>query len=64
MLSHYKFYLAFENLAVPDYVSEKVYEGLFAGSVPVYRGTTTIRKFMPSDDSFIDANNLTATQVV
>ena len=44
VLSHYKFYLAFENLAVPDYVSEKVFEGLFAGALPVYRGTNAIRR--------------------
>ena len=39
VLSHYKFYLAFENLEVQDYVSEKIFEGLLAGSLPVYRGT-------------------------
>ena len=38
ILSHYNFYLAFENLQVDDYVSEKVFEALFAGAVP---GTCT-----------------------
>jgi Glycosyltransferase family 10 (fucosyltransferase) C-term len=47
-------------LAVPDYVSEKAFEALFAGTVPVYRGTSSIRKFMPADDAFIDANDMTA----
>jgi len=47
-------------LAVPDYVSEKAFEALFAGTVPVYRGTNSIRKFMPADDAFIDANDMTA----
>ena len=41
VLSNYKFYLAFENFAVDDYVSEKVFEGLFAGTVPVYRGASS-----------------------
>jgi alpha-1,3-fucosyltransferase 10 len=58
VLSHYKFYLAFENDAVDDYVSEKVFEGLFAGAVPIYRGSRSIHKFMPGNDSYIDANNL------
>jgi len=63
VLSHYKFYLAFENLPVLDYVSEKVFEGLFAGTVPVYRGSPTIAKFMPSNDSFIDASGMTPAQL-
>jgi hypothetical protein len=35
-----------------------VFEGLIAGTVPVYRGSSTIAKFMPSLDSYIDASNL------
>lgn len=58
VLSHYKFYLAFENLEVDDYVSEKIYEGLFAGTVPVYRGARQVAAFMPDNSSFIDANAL------
>jgi len=58
ILSHYKFYLAFENLAVDDYVSEKVFEGFFSGAVPVYRGAGQIARFLPSNDSFINANEL------
>lgn len=57
-MSNYKFYLAFENLAVEDYVSEKVFEGLLAGTVPVYRGTSAIHRFLPGNSSIIDANNL------
>lgn len=58
ILSYYKFYLAFENLAVEDYVSEKVFEGYFSGSLPVYRGTNTIGHFVPDNSSFIDANGM------
>eukprot|EP01039_Chlorochromonas_danica_P009570 gene9570-10577_t len=63
VLTHYHFYLAFENLAVDDYVSEKVFEGLVAGTIPVYRGSPSINKFMPSDESFINANSLTPLQL-
>ena len=63
VLSHYKFYLAFENLQVDDYVSEKVYEGLFSGAVPVYRGAAQVSRFMPGNDSFIDANSLSPTEL-
>jgi hypothetical protein len=48
-MSNYKFYLAFENLPIDDYVSEKVYEGLFAGTVSVYRGSNSIDHFMPGN---------------
>ena len=51
VLSHYKFYLAFENLGIDDYVSEKVFEGFIAGSVPIYRGSNSINKFMPCPSS-------------
>ena len=63
IISNYKFYLSFENYAIEDYVSEKVYEGLFAGAVPVYRGTNTIYNFMPSNDSFINANDMTPKEL-
>ena len=63
LLSHYKFYLAFENFQVPDYVSEKIFEGLFAGSVPVYRGAKDVERFMPSNSSFIDANDMSPKEL-
>lgn len=63
VLSNYKFYLAFENSQVEDYVSEKVYESLFAGAVPIYRGAPGISNFMPGNHSFIDANRLTPVEL-
>lgn len=63
VLSNYKFYLAFENYQVEDYVSEKVFESLIAGALPVYRGAPEIAAFMPANDSFIDANNLTPREL-
>eukprot|EP01103_Thecamoeba_quadrilineata_P010767 TRINITY_DN2414_c0_g1_i2.p1 TRINITY_DN2414_c0_g1~~TRINITY_DN2414_c0_g1_i2.p1 ORF type:complete len:309 (+),score=11.61 TRINITY_DN2414_c0_g1_i2:155-1081(+) len=35
--SQYKFYIAFENCNTDDYISEKIYHGLEAGSVPSIR---------------------------
>ncbi|GMH84241.1 hypothetical protein TL16_g09863 [Triparma laevis f. inornata] len=49
ILQRYKFYLSFENNIIKDYVSEKVFDGLLAGSLPVYRGAESIDKFMPSE---------------
>ena len=47
ILQRYKFYLAFENNQIQDYVSEKVFDGLLAGTLPVYWGAESIEKFMP-----------------
>lgn len=63
VFKHYKFCIAFENLQEEDYVTEKVFEALLAGCVPVYRGSATIENFMPSSDSFINANNLSPIQL-
>jgi len=32
-----------------DYVSEKVFDGLLAGTLPVYWGSETVDKFMPAE---------------
>lgn len=63
VLSNYKFYFAFENSQVEDYVSEKIFESLLAGTVPIYRGASGIAKFMPDGGSFIDANNMSPKEV-
>ena len=51
----YKFTLAFENAIAKDYVTEKFYEPLIAGSVPVYLGAPNIEAFAPGDRCFINA---------
>lgn len=55
-LSKYKLYLAFENSIAIDYVTEKVYDGLRAGVVPVYLGAPNIKEFVPKH-SVIDVND-------
>lgn len=46
-LRHYKFSLAFENSNVEDYVTEKFFQSLVAGSVPVVLGAPNIQDFAP-----------------
>ncbi len=55
LYGRHKFTLAFENAIASDYVTEKFYEPLVAGSVPVYRGAPEIAEFAPSG-SFVDAS--------
>ncbi|MEO8669082.1 MAG: glycosyltransferase family 10, partial [Bauldia sp.] len=57
MLSRYKFTLAIENSIAPDYVTEKFFDPLLAGSVPVYRGAPNVRDFSPGPKSYIDASD-------
>jgi hypothetical protein len=51
----YKFTLALENATAKDYVTEKFYDPLIAGSVPVYLGAPNIDEFAPGDNCFINA---------
>jgi Glycosyltransferase family 10 (fucosyltransferase) C-term/Fucosyltransferase, N-terminal len=55
LYSKYKFTLAFENSFAEDYVTEKLYEPLTAGSVPVYRGTEDVAELAPAPGCYIDA---------
>lgn len=56
----YKFTLAFENSFAPDYVTEKLYEPLTAGSVPVYRGSPDVADLAPSPDCYVDASRFSS----
>ena len=53
----YKFTLAFENAIAKDYVTEKLYEPLLAGSVPVYLGAPNVDQFAPVEDCFVNTAN-------
>ncbi|MCL4487628.1 MAG: glycosyltransferase family 10 [Chloroflexi bacterium] len=53
VLSRYKFALCFENCAFPGYVTEKIFDCLLAGSIPVYFGAPDVTDFVPAE-TFID----------
>ena len=58
LIAPYKFCLAFENSIATDYVTEKFFDPLLAGTVPVYRGAPNVDAFAPGDSAFIDASKL------
>jgi hypothetical protein len=55
IFGRYKLTLAFENSIARDYVTEKFYDPLAAGSVPVYRGAPNIDELAPAPNCFINA---------
>ncbi|CAH9125797.1 unnamed protein product [Cuscuta epithymum] len=57
-LRHYKFSLAFENSNEEDYVTEKFFQSLVAGSVPVVVGAPNIQDFAPCPGSLLHIKKL------
>lgn len=53
----YKFAIAFENSISPDYVTEKYYDPLLAGTIPIYLGAPNISAYAPGDDCHINVND-------
>ena len=57
IIADYRFYLAIENSISLDYVSEKVYEALLVGTIPIYLGAPNAADFMPARHSAIMARD-------
>ena len=57
VIKQYKFTIAFENAISQDYVTEKYFEPLIAGSVPVYLGAPNIEMFSLGERTFIDVRD-------
>lgn len=56
-IAGYKFTIAFENSIAEDYVTEKFYDPLLAGSVPVYLGAPNVAEFAPGEHCYIDVKD-------
>lgn len=54
LITGYKFTIAFENSISRDYVTEKFFQPLAAGSVPIYLGAPNVEAFAPGAKSFIN----------
>lgn len=61
-ISRYKFCLCLENALDTDYVTEKFYDPLLVGTVPVYRGAPNIDRFSPGHDAFINADDFSGPE--
>lgn len=59
VLSRYEFALCFENMAMKGYITEKLFDCLYAGTVPLYLGATDISEWIP-EDVYIDCRQFTS----
>ncbi|XP_016977669.1 alpha-(1,3)-fucosyltransferase B isoform X1 [Drosophila rhopaloa] len=58
-LSEYKFMIAIENAACPDYITEKFWRPLVMGVIPIYFGSPTIKDWQPNNKSAIFVEDFT-----
>jgi alpha-1,3-fucosyltransferase 10 len=49
----HKFCIAMENSLSPDYVTEKIWDALIAGCIPIYLGAPNIKEFVPDPNAVI-----------
>lgn len=47
VLSQYKFSLCFENMAMEGYITEKIFDCFYAGTIPLYLGAKDILALIP-----------------
>jgi hypothetical protein len=55
-LSTRKFNICFESMSYPGYLTEKILHAFFAGTIPIYWGSTTVESDF-NRDSFINVHN-------
>jgi len=53
VLQNYEFCLCFENMRMDGYITEKLFDCLYAGTIPLYMGAPDILNYIP-EDVFVD----------
>lgn len=53
VLSRYDFSLCIENQAMNGYISEKIFDCIYAGAIPIYIGAKDVLQYIPGD-AFVD----------
>jgi len=59
VLANYEFSLCFENMQMNGYITEKIFDCLYAGTIPLYMGAPNILEFVPAN-VFIDCRKYTS----
>lgn len=58
-LSRYRFCLCFENMQMMGYVTEKIFDCLYVGTIPLYLGAPDIASLIPPE-AYIDCRKFTS----
>ncbi|MDP3192343.1 glycosyltransferase family 10 domain-containing protein [Rhodoferax sp.] len=53
VLQNYEFCLCFENMWMDGYITEKIFDCLYAGTIPLYMGAPDVLEYIPQD-VFVD----------
>lgn len=53
VLQNYEFCLCFENMSMDGYITEKIFDCLYAGTIPLYMGAPDILEYIP-EGVFVD----------
>lgn len=61
VMSKYTFALCFENMAMHGYVTEKIFDCFYAGTIPIYLGAPDIAALIP-EESFIDYRKFSSSE--
>ncbi len=59
VLQGYEFCLCFENMAMNGYITEKIFDCLYAGTIPLYLGAPDISRYIPST-VYVDCSKFTS----
>jgi hypothetical protein len=59
VLSRYRFCLCLENTPMQGYITEKIFDCLYAGVVPLYLGAPDVANYLPKD-SYIDLSQFSS----
>ena len=59
----YKFLITFENTVDEDYITEKIYHAYLSRTIPIFHGDKAVFDLVPSNSSFIYANDYTPKQL-
>ena len=63
-IKHYKFNICYENIRdIPGYITEKIFDAMRVGTVPVYWGASNIEEYVPKN-CFIDRRNFDSNQAL
>ena len=63
VMQHYTFALCFENMAMKGYITEKIFDCIYAGTIPLYWGATDITDLIPKN-AYVDVRQFASWELM